>query len=169
MRPVCRFAECLVTIHHTDKHLARLKDINENCLEVFRAHWNCLDNNNHQMWQCRRPERVLNRCVFEKIVRSHRQCSWRMSFGILTVPSGSREGNSRYAARSHPSAFEGEADLCRQEDCGLPVGSRRGNLQERGRSSKDSSVMSRGRGSRTIVYTESNGSSSNHYPATSSD
>jgi hypothetical protein len=47
----------------------RLKDINENCLEVFREHWNCLDNNNHQMWQCRRPERRLNRCVFEKLVR----------------------------------------------------------------------------------------------------
>lgn len=46
----------------------RLKDINEHCLDEFRRHWNCLDNNNHQMWQCRRSERVLNRCVFEKIV-----------------------------------------------------------------------------------------------------
>jgi NADH dehydrogenase (ubiquinone) 1 alpha subcomplex subunit 8 len=49
--------------------IKRLKDINENCLEAFREHWNCLDNNNHQMWQCRRPERKLNRCVFEKLVR----------------------------------------------------------------------------------------------------
>ena len=47
----------------------RLKDINENCLEEFRAHWNCLENFNHQLFQCRRPERVLNRCVFQKIVR----------------------------------------------------------------------------------------------------
>ena len=46
----------------------RLKDINENCLEEFRAHWNCLENYNHQLFQCRRPERLLNRCVFQKIV-----------------------------------------------------------------------------------------------------
>lgn len=47
----------------------RLKDINEKCLEAFRKHWQCLDNNNHQLWQCRRPERILNKCVFENIVR----------------------------------------------------------------------------------------------------
>ncbi|EXJ93842.1 NADH dehydrogenase (ubiquinone) 1 alpha subcomplex 8 [Capronia coronata CBS 617.96] len=44
-----------------------LADINKNCLEEFRAHWMCLENNNHQLWQCRRPERVMNRCVFQKI------------------------------------------------------------------------------------------------------
>ncbi|KAF7504773.1 hypothetical protein GJ744_001706 [Endocarpon pusillum] len=44
-----------------------LKDINQHCLDEFRQNWNCLDNHNHQMWQCRRSERVLNRCVFEKI------------------------------------------------------------------------------------------------------
>ncbi|KIX09712.1 uncharacterized protein Z518_00793 [Rhinocladiella mackenziei CBS 650.93] len=44
-----------------------LEDINKNCLEEFRAHWMCLENNNHQLWQCRRPERALNRCVFQKI------------------------------------------------------------------------------------------------------
>ncbi|OAP61494.1 hypothetical protein AYL99_03697 [Fonsecaea erecta] len=44
-----------------------LADINKSCLEEFRAHWSCLENNNHQLWQCRRPERVLNRCVFQKI------------------------------------------------------------------------------------------------------
>lgn len=44
-----------------------LKDVNEKCLDSFRNHWQCLDNNNHQLWQCRRPERILNRCVFEKI------------------------------------------------------------------------------------------------------
>lgn len=46
-----------------------LKDLHTNCLEEFRKHWECLDYNNHQMWQCRRPERALNRCVFEKMVR----------------------------------------------------------------------------------------------------
>ena len=47
-----------------------LHDVNKNCLEEFRQHWECLDNNNQQMWQCRRPERKLNKCVFEKLVRS---------------------------------------------------------------------------------------------------
>jgi len=44
-----------------------LADINKNCLEEFRTHWQCLENNNHQLWQCRRPERIMNRCVFQKI------------------------------------------------------------------------------------------------------
>ncbi len=47
----------------------RLKDINENCLEEFRANWSCLENYNHALYQCRRSERLLNRCVFQKIVR----------------------------------------------------------------------------------------------------
>jgi NADH dehydrogenase (ubiquinone) 1 alpha subcomplex subunit 8 len=45
-----------------------LEDINKNCLDTFRAHWECLDNNNHQLWQCRKFERKLNACVFEKLV-----------------------------------------------------------------------------------------------------
>ena len=60
---------CCLVAWDIDRYTIRLRDINNNCLEVFRQHWECLDNNNHQMWQCRRPERKLNRCVFEKIVR----------------------------------------------------------------------------------------------------
>jgi NADH dehydrogenase (ubiquinone) 1 alpha subcomplex subunit 8 len=45
-----------------------LEDVTKNCLDTFRAHWECLDNNNHQLWQCRRFERNLNACVFEKLV-----------------------------------------------------------------------------------------------------
>lgn len=48
--------------------LPRLKDLNEKCLESFRRHWQCLDNNNHQLWQCRRAERLLNGCVLDNIV-----------------------------------------------------------------------------------------------------
>ncbi|KAK5951128.1 ndufa8, NADH-ubiquinone oxidoreductase complex I 19kd subunit [Knufia fluminis] len=44
-----------------------LQDINTHCLEEFRRHYECLEQHNQQMWQCRRPERVLNRCVFQKI------------------------------------------------------------------------------------------------------
>ncbi len=46
-----------------------LDDINKSCLETFRQHWQCLDNNNHQLWQCRPEEWKFNQCVFEKLVR----------------------------------------------------------------------------------------------------
>ena len=46
-----------------------LEDINKNCLEEFRKHWKCLDNNNQQLWHCRRPEQLLNKCVLDKLVR----------------------------------------------------------------------------------------------------
>lgn len=49
--------------------IGRLDDINKNCLEEFRKHWQCLDNNNQQLWHCRRPEQLLNACVFDKLVR----------------------------------------------------------------------------------------------------
>ncbi|KAI7510204.1 NADH-ubiquinone oxidoreductase 20.8 kDa, partial [Hortaea werneckii] len=42
-----------------------LEDINKSCLDEFRKHWECLDNNNQQLWQCRRWERPLNKCVFD--------------------------------------------------------------------------------------------------------
>ena len=48
--------------------LCSLDDINKNCLEEFRKHWKCLDNNNQQLWHCRRPEQLLNKCVFDKLV-----------------------------------------------------------------------------------------------------
>ncbi|ERS96938.1 NADH dehydrogenase (ubiquinone) 1 alpha subcomplex 8 [Sporothrix schenckii 1099-18] len=44
-----------------------LDDINKNCLESFRQHWQCLENNNQQLWQCRPEEWTLNKCVFEKL------------------------------------------------------------------------------------------------------
>ncbi|KAL8944926.1 MAG: hypothetical protein Q9216_000087 [Gyalolechia sp. 2 TL-2023] len=51
-----------------------LEDINKNCLEEFRRHWNCLENNNQQLWQCRPHEWKLNGCVFDKLVCS--RLSW---------------------------------------------------------------------------------------------
>ncbi|KAF2478887.1 hypothetical protein BDY17DRAFT_319454 [Neohortaea acidophila] len=44
-----------------------LEDINNSCLTYFRKHWECLENNNQQLWQCRRFEGKLNNCVFEKL------------------------------------------------------------------------------------------------------
>lgn len=42
--------------------------MNKHCLKAFRAHWECLDNNNHQLWQCRTAEWKLNTCVFNNLV-----------------------------------------------------------------------------------------------------
>lgn len=45
-----------------------IDDINRTCLENFRRHWKCLDDNNHQLWQCRPEEWRLNKCVLEELV-----------------------------------------------------------------------------------------------------
>ena len=47
-----------------------IDDINKSCLEQFRSHWQCLDDNNHQLWQCRPAEWKLNKCVYENLVRT---------------------------------------------------------------------------------------------------
>ncbi|KAH7931325.1 Ndufa8, NADH-ubiquinone oxidoreductase complex I 19kd subunit [Leucogyrophana mollusca] len=39
----------------------------ENCLEKFDAHWNCLELNNQEYFACRKPERALNKCMFDKL------------------------------------------------------------------------------------------------------
>ncbi|KAF2085785.1 NADH dehydrogenase, alpha subcomplex, subunit 8 [Saccharata proteae CBS 121410] len=44
-----------------------IEDINTHCLQEFRRHWDCLEHHNQQLWQCRRPERSLNKCVFENL------------------------------------------------------------------------------------------------------
>ena len=46
----------------------RIEDVNKHCLEEFRKHWTCLDNNNQQLWQCRPAEWKLNKCVFDNLV-----------------------------------------------------------------------------------------------------
>ena len=46
----------------------RLEDINKSCLAEFRKHWECLEDRNQQMWQCRKMERGLNKCVFDHLV-----------------------------------------------------------------------------------------------------
>ncbi len=47
----------------------RIEDINKSCLEQFRTHWQCLENNNQQLWQCRPAEWKLNKCVYDNLVR----------------------------------------------------------------------------------------------------
>lgn len=47
----------------------RIDDLNKHCLDQFRAHWQCLENGNHQLWQCRPLEWKLNKCAYENLVR----------------------------------------------------------------------------------------------------
>lgn len=48
-----------------------LADINKYCLKEFRAHWECLENNNHRLFHCRAQEKPYNKCVFDNLVRKH--------------------------------------------------------------------------------------------------
>ncbi|KAI5852252.1 hypothetical protein BZA05DRAFT_397331 [Tricharina praecox] len=44
-----------------------IADINKHCLSEFRTHWQCLQNNNMELWHCRNQEKPFNACVFEKL------------------------------------------------------------------------------------------------------
>lgn len=69
MRLVCMFEACwelgvrLLLTRHS------IKDINTHCLDEFKAHADCLENNNHYQFECRKPEMSLNKCVFDKLVQ----------------------------------------------------------------------------------------------------
>ncbi|KJA29586.1 hypothetical protein HYPSUDRAFT_126185 [Hypholoma sublateritium FD-334 SS-4] len=39
----------------------------ENCGKQFDAHWECLERKNHEYYLCRKPERTLNSCMFDKL------------------------------------------------------------------------------------------------------
>lgn len=45
-----------------------IDDLNKSCLAQFTNHWKCLDNHNHQLWQCRPFEWKLNKCAFDNLV-----------------------------------------------------------------------------------------------------
>ncbi|KAF9000207.1 NADH dehydrogenase alpha subcomplex subunit 8 [Cyathus striatus] len=44
-----------------------INKMRENCLSQFDAHWQCLEKNNQEYQYCRKFERPLNACMFEKI------------------------------------------------------------------------------------------------------
>lgn len=67
MATIQTYVQCMVT---DIEPLIRVDDINKHCLDEFRKHWQCLDNNNHQLWQCRKDEWKLNKCVFDNLVCS---------------------------------------------------------------------------------------------------
>lgn len=58
MREGRKVTRCAITI---------MEDINKYCIESFRAHWDCLERNNHQMFKCRMQEAPLNACVFDNL------------------------------------------------------------------------------------------------------
>jgi len=39
----------------------------ENCLQSFDQHWKCLELHNQEYYACRKEERTLNQCMFEKL------------------------------------------------------------------------------------------------------
>ncbi|KAJ3740830.1 Ndufa8, NADH-ubiquinone oxidoreductase complex I 19kd subunit [Lentinula detonsa] len=44
-----------------------INKMRENCLSQFQEHWSCLERNNQEYYLCRKPERSLNTCMFEKL------------------------------------------------------------------------------------------------------
>ncbi|RDA95352.1 hypothetical protein CP533_3484 [Ophiocordyceps camponoti-saundersi (nom. inval.)] len=44
-----------------------IRDMNTHCLAEFRKHYDCLDDRNHQLWQCRPAEWKLNKCVYDNL------------------------------------------------------------------------------------------------------
>lgn len=96
--------------------LYSLEDINKSCLEEFRKHWMCLDNNNQQLWQCRKLERGLNKCVFDNLVSGH--VLWfdepfgRMAVKLTTERNAEiGEGDTGDARKRGTGAFAKEANL----------------------------------------------------------
>lgn len=51
-----------------------IKDINTHCLDQFKAHADCLENNNHYLFECRKAEVSLNSCIFDKLVCAPSDC-----------------------------------------------------------------------------------------------
>ena len=99
-----------------------IEDINKSCLEQFRAHWQCLENNNQQLWQCRPAEWKLNKCVYENLVRLFydTECWQGTSDQILMPHAEPREDHPRPAQAIDPRTPQTQASVCPQVD--PPVG-----------------------------------------------
>lgn len=86
----------------------RIDDLNKHCLEQFRNHWKCLDNHNHQLWQCRPFEWKLNKCAYDNLVCStlHRICpgppAVRPRQSRRETDQGPRARNSRRRSPTSP-------------------------------------------------------------------
>ena len=85
-----------------------IKDINENCLDQFRTHWQCLENHNQQLWNCRSEERRLNKCVFDKLVRGF--VAAILCISLTMTETG--EDDTRYTKGRDPGPSADEEYLC---------------------------------------------------------
>lgn len=47
-----------------------ISKLKANCQSEWQAHYQCLENSNHHLWQCREQERPLNKCIFDSTVSS---------------------------------------------------------------------------------------------------
>ncbi|KAH9844338.1 NADH dehydrogenase, alpha subcomplex, subunit 8 [Rhodofomes roseus] len=53
----------------------------DSCASEFEQHWQCLEKHNQEYYPCRKPERTLNQCMFEK-------------FGLVKTIPGTLEGKT---------------------------------------------------------------------------
>ncbi|UZJ51596.1 hypothetical protein CBS101457_000916 [Exobasidium rhododendri] len=44
-----------------------IKKMSESCGKEWEDHWQCLERHNQEFYLCRKPERTLNQCVFDKL------------------------------------------------------------------------------------------------------
>lgn len=106
----------------------RLDDVNKHCLQEFRKHWECLDDNNQQLWQCRRFERPLNKCVFESLVRMNEGClagvGVRVGCGLANNQTEAGEEDTRCSGERGPSARAQATDLRAFDDDPIDAGTR---------------------------------------------
>lgn len=102
-----------MTIEVLIVEIYRLDDINKSCLEEFRKHWTCLDNNNQQLWQCRKLERGLNKCVFDNLVRNPLPCESEVGRKVLQLTTNAEagEGDTGDTGERGAGAPAKEADI----------------------------------------------------------
>lgn len=44
-----------------------LKDLNKYCFDEFKLHYECLEQENHRLGNCRASEKIFNKCVFDNL------------------------------------------------------------------------------------------------------
>ncbi|KNZ59782.1 NADH dehydrogenase (Ubiquinone) 1 alpha subcomplex 8 [Puccinia sorghi] len=85
------------------------------CLDQFTSHWKCLDRNNHGFEFCRKPERDLNACLFQKLVSLHfvvKKNPQKTMPSVSPVPNHSiQKRDPGHARRTDTDSREEEPDL----------------------------------------------------------